>query len=258
MKPRIAVWDIETGLQSALVFDLQRQRASIPHDGLLTERYIICGAWQWLGEKRVHSVSQADYPRVFTCDPHDDYRVVARLRAMLSEADAVIAHYGDNFDMKYFNTRCIVNGQHPVHNLTQIDTYKMATRKFKFNNNRLDYLGKRLVGYGKAPSSMKMWRGCFHGEPRQVRKMTTYCKQDVKLLTAVYNKMAPFVTPGLNMRIFTGRAVCENCASEYIHYRGYRYTRKTKWREYVCKDCHNWGSHPASQPERKHNEILCK
>src|SRR6266404_2277521 len=86
--PRVLVYDIETSHNIVAQFDPKDQYTQ--HHNILVERFIICAAWRWLGEKTVHTV-QID-------KPFDDYKVVKKLHEVMSEADCVVAHFGDRFD----------------------------------------------------------------------------------------------------------------------------------------------------------------
>lgn len=238
IKPKILVWDIETAHMVVSAFDLFN-RHMLPYDNISKESYIICAAWRWLGEKTVHTVSVLDDPERFKADPRDDTHVMKTLYEVLSQADAVIHHYGDKFDYKKLNTRLIKAGGKPLPELVKIDTYKLAKNHFTFPSNRLDAIGKELGLGGKISTKNQLWLDCAAGIKRAIREMVAYNKQDVVLLEQVYYRLAPFAPAKLNANLF-GHNGCPACGSERSIRQGYRYTRTQKYIRYQCKDCFHW------------------
>ena len=234
-KPKILLWDIETSHNILAGFDLAWN--GVPITNILQDWYMISAAWKWYGQKRVHGVTALDYPELFKQDYTDDYWIINQLYGTISEADAVVAHYGDNFDIKKLNTRMIQQGFGPLPPVIQIDTWKMAKAKFKFTSNKLDYIAKYLGHEGKAHTDNGLWLRCLAGDRKAIKEMLAYNKQDVEVLEFVFEKLKPFVPARINHRLFTDRPVCTVCGSEHINYKGYIYTGQRKYRRYVCMDC---------------------
>ena len=61
---------------------------------------------------------------------------------MFDEADVVIAHNGDKFDMRKANAR--FGHYEPPMPVQQVDTLKVARKYFKFESNKLGDLGEHL------------------------------------------------------------------------------------------------------------------
>lgn len=240
---RIIVWDIETGYNVATIFSLFTKYT--PFTAIQQERYMICAAYTELGSGVMKSISLLGDKARFKKDPADDYYVVTKMHKVLSEADAVIAHYGDNFDMKFFNTRALYHGLPPIPPLIQIDTYKIAKAKFLFNCNKLDYLGQYLGLGKKIATDHKLWLDCLKGNQRAVKDMVTYNRQDVALLEAVYHKLAPYANTKINLS--HGEIACPNCASYNLRARGFRSTLTNRYRRYVCNDCGKWSHSTRSE-----------
>ena len=140
-KPKILFWDIETSLQPVAVFQLAKNDWIDP-SSILEERYIICAAWQWEGEDKIHSVSVLDNPKAYKKNPHDDLHVIKKLHEVLSSADVLVHHNGDSFDKRYVETRALIQGLPPRPPLATIDTYKVPKSRLMLNSNKLDYIGK--------------------------------------------------------------------------------------------------------------------
>jgi len=239
-QPNVQVWDIETGYNVANIFSLFNKNAPIPHDAIESERYIICAVFQDYHTGKVKTIHLLQDKERFKEDPTDDEYVVREIHKVLSLCDGVVAHYGDNFDMKFFNTRAIYHGLQPIPPIVQIDTYKIAKRKFLFNSNRLDYIGKYLGFGGKIKTTQQLWLDCLHGKQKAVRDMVTYCKQDVELLKQVYTKLAPYVPSTVNRMLFANKECCPSCGGTHVQKRGFQRTTTSKYQRYQCTDCGNW------------------
>jgi len=247
--PKILLWDIETAPNIAAIWSLWDKYTS-PNQ-ILQERYIICASFKELGAKKVTSVSLLDDRERFNKDPTDDTYVVEKIHSILFEADAVIAHNGDQYDMKVFNSRAIQLGLPPLPEIVQEDTLKMAKRKFKFNSNKLDYLANLLGIGGKIDTDIELWKDCMLGKVRAIRDMVKYNKHDVELLEKVFIKLAPFTGTKLNHNLFTHEHVCPTCGSENLVQHGYRLTRTRKYKRYKCKECGTWSQSVLSEPDDK-------
>lgn len=247
-KPKILLWDLETSHNLVASFTLRPEY--IHYSNILKERSIICGAWKWLGDKKIDSISVIDNLATFKKNRHDDYYIVAKLKTILEEADVIIAHNGDKFDLKYFNTRCLYHGLSPIAKPITIDTYKVVKRHFNLNSNRLDYLG-RYLGLGeKIKTSNDMWLAVVDENVsvkdaiKLIKLMVTYNKQDVNLLEKIYLKLRPYMDnhPNANLFIESKVPVCPSCSSVHLQSRGYRRTRTSMFRKFHCQDCGAWSS----------------
>lgn len=123
----------------------------------------------------------------------DDSLLVKELHDLFQEADILIAHNGDRFDIKESNKRFIFHGLKPPAPYKTIDTLKIAKRHFKFISNKLDDLGEFFqVGQKTKHPGFDMWLGCELGDPKSWALMKKYNRQDVILLEAVYHKLKPW------------------------------------------------------------------
>jgi len=231
-EPKVLIYDIETSFNILAAFQLLNLKP-LPHDSILKERYIICASWKWLGEEDIHHISVNDFYNGYD----DDVGVVETLHEVISSADVIIAHYGDRFDLPYVNTRSLFHGLDPLAPVPTIDTYKIAKRHFKFNSNRLDYLGKFLGVGGKIHTDQSLWLKCLLGDTSAIEDMVTYNIQDVKLLEEVYLKLRPYAPAIVNRALFKQSNVCPSCgSSEFIKY-GFKYNRTRVVQRYRCSGC---------------------
>ncbi len=236
-QPKVIVYDIESNFNIGKFFDLTPERIS--PSNIIQERYIICVAYKEFGKKGTKVISVLDDKDRFQDNPNDDFYVVTEIHKVLSEADAIIHHYGDNFDIKMLNSRFIYHGLPPLPPIIQIDTYKIARRHFKFNSNKLDYLGNYFGVGGKISTSGDLWHRCLAGEESAIKEMMRYNKQDVDLLEQVYIKLAPYAPAKLNLSLFD-RGACPLCGEYSLEKRGTRRTVTTVWQRYQCSACGHW------------------
>lgn len=236
-EPKILIYDIETTHNIVASFDLRDEYT--PHTNILQERYIVCACWKWLGEGKVHSVSTLDNSKLYDKDPHNDRHVIETLHEVLSEADVIVAHNGDNFDQKYVETRILFHGLKALPPVTSIDTYKVAKGRFRFNSNKLDYLGKFLGFGGKIHTDNDLWLGVLAGNKSAIKEMVTYNKRDVTLLENVFMKLRPFMPHHINRELL-GSTGCPRCGSTHFQSRGLQKAISRVYRRYQCQDCEGW------------------
>jgi len=230
-KPRIILWDIETSHNLVAVFNLLNRDAMLPSDNILSERFIISAAWKELGVSAIHAVSVRK--------PGDDAAVCQKLHEVLSDADVIIAHNGDSYDIKFAETRMLAHGLRPLPPIPSIDTLSVARKRFLFNANNLDYLGHYL-GVGRKKSTEKgLWLKVLQGDRAAIRKMVAYNKQDVALLERVFLKLRPYVANHFN-RHLSGEDGCPRCGSQRVQSRGVHRAVSRVYQRYQCQDCGGW------------------
>lgn len=237
-EPRILLYDIETSLQPVAVFGLQDNNYINP-DNILSERHLVSMCWKWLGEKVVHSASLLDDNTRFNKDPHDDLYVTRKAHEILSQADVIVAHYGDLFDKKYIDTRIIYHNLSPLPPIASIDTKKVASNRFRFNSNKLNYLGKFLGLGEKIHTEPELWLDVLRGSKKAIRQMVEYNKQDVVLLEKVFKKLIPYMPNYVNRELFGGTG-CPRCGSRKIQSRGTHKAITKVYQRYQCQSCSGW------------------
>lgn len=240
-KPRVLIYDIETLFNEGYFFSLYGDQG-INHNFIKKEKSILTIAYKWWGDKKTHVIKISDYPS-YKKDTHDDKEVVKAFSKVLAEADYIVAHYGDKFDIKFIASRAMINGLEPIPNVPSIDTYKLVKKHFNLNANRLDYLGKLMGFGGKMKMDWGYWARCAEGDVKAVEKMAAYNKQDVDLLESVFDKLLPYVQHKINMNLFNKHSAtcdCSSCGSDNTQKRGYWVTKVAKKQRYQCQDCGSW------------------
>lgn len=250
-KPRILFWDIETSYMQLAAWGLLNKYMLSP-DNIIQDWYMLCAAYKWGGQKRIHATSILSTPRRYQNDPTDDYHVVKTMRDVISEADAVVAHYGDAFDMKKLKARIAYHDLEPIPKVIQIDTCKMAKRIGAFTSNKLNYLAHHFGFIGKIETNNKLWLRCLAGEKKAIREMVTYNKQDVTVLEQVYHRLLKYDhQKKFNYNLFTSEHVCPDCGSTHLQNRGWNRTKTHRYPRYQCMECGTWSQGNKCDKENK-------
>ena len=238
---KIILWDIETAPLVVTSWGLFKPRLS--HENIIEGTSLICAAWKEYGKNKVHTVS------IDPKDPRNDSTAVKKLRDALAEADVLVAHNGDKFDLRIFNARLAFHGYAPLPPVKTIDTLKVARKYFRFDANRLDYLGEFLGVGRKIPTTYGLWlKILFEKDRKALAQMVEYNAQDVLLLEQVYEKLRPHMTNHPNHRLTDGKG-CPICGTtEAPQKRGFRLTRLGRSQAYQCKKCGGWSS---GKPEKR-------
>ncbi len=246
--------DIETAPNQAYVWGHWETNV-IEH---IQEWHILCAAWQWVGNKKIDAVSLLDDEKAFKENPHGDDVVVKKLWDLLDEADVVISHNGDRFDLRKINTRFLIDGLGPPSPYQSIDTLKVARRYFAFNSNRLDDLGETLnLGRKIKHGGFKMWLGCLAGDAKSWKEMIKYNKRDITLLREVYLKLRPFISNHPNMANLSDRLdSCPTCGSEELHSRGTYSTATMTYRRFHCVACGAYSRARQAEVDSPRPEVI--
>lgn len=133
----------------------------------------------------------------------------------LWKADEVVAHNGDDFDIRWLRTRALYHGfSFPTH-IRSFDTYKQARSLFRLNSNKLDYIAKFLKIPGKSKTSPQLWVDVWWNKSRDaLTRMVDYCKNDVLVLKRIYQKIAGYAQPNVHhgMLLLGVKVSCPWCA----------------------------------------------
>ena len=237
-EPRVLFFDTENAPNKGYTWGKWEQNVI----EFVTPWYFLSFAYKWQGEKAIHCVSLPDFPN-YKKDPINDRRLVHQLWRVLDEADVVIAHNGDRFDIRKANARFAAHGFRPPSPYKTVDTLKIARRYFQFDSNKLDDLGQTLGVGRKLPHTGKhLWFGCMGGDKKSWEIMRRYNCQDVALLERVYLKLRPFAVSHPNLNHISRSECCPTCQSPAWEYRGFNYTKTGKRRRMHCLSCGAWST----------------
>lgn len=237
-RPRTLLFDIETSLQPVAVFQLANNDWINP-DNILSERHLISVCWKWLGEPTIHSVSLLDDPARFNRDPHDDFYVAKVFHGILSEADVVVGHNSNSFDLKYLKTRMLVHGFPVLPPIASLDTYLVLKKHFMLNSNKLDYAAKLLKVGKKMDTPKGLWLDVLRGDRKAIKTMTAYNRVDVDILEKVFKKLQPYMDNHTNRELFGGTG-CPRCGSTKFQSRGVHRAITRVYQRFCCNKCGGW------------------
>jgi len=235
---KILLIDIETAPNLGYVWGKWEQNVIEFKD----DWYILCFVAKWLDKRGIITSKLTDFS-TFKKDPKNDRGVVEAMWKLFNEADIIIAHNGDAFDIKKANARFIAHNMTPPEPYKTIDTKKVAKRYFKFDSNKLDELG-RYLGLGRKlqTGGFKLWLDCMAGKRSAWATMIKYNKQDVFLLEDIYNKLKPWIVNHPNVNVFDEtKNMCPKCGSNKIQKRGWSIAGGvSRTRRYQCQACGGW------------------
>lgn len=210
------------------------------------EWHLLSFAYKWKGNKKVTVKALPDYEE-YQKDKTNDLSLVKDLWELFHQADILVAHNGDQFDMKKANARFLYHGLGVPSHYRTVDTLKVARKQFKLNSNKLDDIAKLLKLDGKLKHQGKdLWLQCLDGDQKAWNVMKAYNKQDVLVLEQIYNKLLPWVDNHPNYFVWHGEVCCTNCGSLDIISHGFRYAQGTKYRRLQCTDCGSWSKQSLS------------
>lgn len=241
-KPKILLFDIENAPSLGWFYDLWKEGNIV---GTKSEQYFLCFAYKWLGDSTVRAFSLPDFKGYKPASENDEL-LVRELWKLFDEADILIAHNGDHFDIRKANARFAYYNLPPPAPYKTVDTLKVARRYFNFTSNKLDNLGDHL-GYGRkmVHTGFTLWKGCMTGDPDSWKKMVQYNKRDVVLLEQIYKHFLPWIQNHPNTAVMSELPDgCPNCASPNLKKEGFSYTRTGKRQQYSCLNCRAWTSGP--------------
>jgi DNA polymerase elongation subunit (family B) len=195
--------------------------------------YMLSVGYQWLGEK-TQVKALCDFEGY---DPNNkcDKDLVKFLRGLLSEAEIVIGQNSDKFDIKYFNTRCIIHKLPPPEPYKTLDTLKINKKHFKFISNKLDVVSS-LLGHGRKVEheGFPLWKKCMSGDLHAWERMKKYNKRDVDLTAEVYLDVLPWIQQV--QPVWSGTQ-CIFCKSTDVIKWGFKCSMKGTFRRHFCRSC---------------------
>jgi hypothetical protein len=248
-QPKILLLDLETFPNLSYTWGVYDQNVV----EVVQEKCIATFSAKWLGDKKMISRSLPDY-KGYKPGSYDDEGLVKDLWKLLDEADIVVAHNGDDFDIKFAQARFLKYGMVPPTPYKTVDTLKVSRRLANFNSHKLDDLGA-LVGFGrKLKTGFSVWRGCIDGDMKSWKTMVAYNDQDVLLLEKWYLRLRPWIATHPN---FTNGEQCPKCGSTKLQWRGLQRAITRTYRRFHCTNCGGWGRSVKSEKEGSSKVTNC-
>ena len=233
--PKILIFDLETAPMSAYVWGRWNQNVSL--DATISEWFVLCWSAKWLYSDYIFSGRLTSEEAI----NEDDSRIMKSLWTLVDEADVIIAHNAKRADVKWMNSRFIINGLNPPKPYHIIDTLEVAKKEFKFSSNKLDALAGYFGIEHKLDTNFNLWKKCLKGDKEALEYMNEYNKVDVEILEDVYIQMRPWIKnhPNIGNILESKEKCCIYCNSKRVQViKGkYYYTNVGKYELYRCTDC---------------------
>lgn len=246
-------FDIETSLNIVGVFRIG-PKVPITIDNLIKEQAIICICYKWEGSSKVYSLNWDKNQ----CDK----KMLKDFLKVANQADELVAHNGNNFDMKIIRGRCFYHEIPMFPKYVTVDTYLESRNGMKLVSHKLAYMSKLIGSQGKIDTNFKMWIDITLKNCRKtLSRMVTYCKRDVLELEAVYKRLAPYIKPKSSLADY--KCQCPECNSTQIRIRKYYNTVTGASVQLSCGDCGRCfslakPSYDRAINQRRKDQILAK
>lgn len=231
--PKVLIFDTENAPNIASVWRVWRE--NINPAQILSDWYMLSWSAKWMGSNEM----MGDVLTSKEARAEDDSRLMRGLWHLIDEAEVIIAHNAEQFDIPVINTRFLLNNMTPPSPYQVIDTLKVARKQFMFTHNKLDFLADRLgIPHKKLETEHQLWLDCRSGKQEALEYMLKYNKMDVTVLEEVYYKIRPYIKSHPNFNLFLETdGVCASCGSAHLKKQGTYVTTVNKYDSYVCKDC---------------------
>lgn len=237
MDAKVLLLDIETAPILAYVWGLWENNVSL--NQIKSDWHLLAWAAKWHNTPS-NEIMYMDQRR--SKDISDDRKILKGVWKLLNECDVLITQNGKQFDEKKLNARFIQNGFKPPSPYKHIDTKQIASRKFGFTSNKLEYMTSKLCTKYKKLKHEKypgfdLWVECLAGNIMAWKEMEKYNKYDVLSLEELYNKLQPWDN-SLNPNIYSN-SLDVTCACGSINFikNGFSYSQAARYQRFACVDC---------------------
>lgn len=231
---KILLLDIETSPRE--VYEWRPNQEWTNPEMVKKEESLLCYGAKWLFSPKILGKSVTPEEAIAgTCES-----IIGDIWNLMNEAHIIVTQNGVSFDIRKLKSQFILHGFPPPSRFLDVDT-KLISKTFGFPYNSLDYLGKRLLGLeGKHDMEFKDWDECVKGNPKALKKMFTYCKNDVApLLEDIYLKFLPWAENHPNLGVYSDHNgdICPKCESHSLSWTEEYPTPQGLWMGFRCNSC---------------------
>lgn len=240
--PRILILDIETAPIECYTWTFwpnyvdPMSQVVKNKDGKPKDWSILTWAAKWLFESDIHgamvSLKEAEY--------RYDKSIMKPLWDLFEEADVIVAHNGEKFDIRRINYRFAINGFGPTSPFQSIDTLKMAKKVWGAPSYKQDYLNRDFGLKRKLDTDFELWERCVSGDQSGLDEMFEYNKGDIFGLEDLYLTVRPWIRGPVNLSMYVDndKPYCPNCLNENIKTLSKPYTTPAgQYESYRCMKC---------------------
>lgn len=242
--PKILLLDIETLPIEAKVWGVWNQ--NIQPFQIKKDWSIVCWSAKWLFDKEAFGLHVSPEEAV----SRKEASILGPIWEALNQAQMVITHNGDEFDLKKLNTKFLLAGMPKPNYSKSIDTLTIAKKNFAFTYNKMGWINE-LLGIGtKMETSFKWWDEASEGNEKYLDLMLEYNKQDVHILEELYLKLRPWMSGHPNMAVYSVHGdvpVCPTCGSIDLNWSGLYSTPLGLYKSFRCQMCGSIGRSTKKQ-----------
>ena len=239
-KPRVLIFDIEripAWTKPLPIWDLKslKYKYLTPAD-IQSWGRTICLAYQWLGESKIHFIAE--------WQEGGRAAFLEKARDLLTEADVVVGHNMQDFDLPHLEGEFILENMTPAAPSKVFDTLKVMRKHGNLENNQLDTLDKRFGFTGKSDKyRISMAMDAVAGDEKAQRKIELYNRGDIRATKRVYLRLRPVGSVNLSVFFDDSDEVvrCPACTKTKVQKRGVAVTGLGRYQRYQCQDCGAWG-----------------
>lgn len=232
--PKVLILDLESS--PLISYHFQMWKVNIGLKQVITKPHLLTWSAKWFREDTTFSDRLTPEEAL----ANDDYRIVSSLWDIMNEADVIVAHYGDKFDLPLANARFAIHKMSPLSPYKSVDTKAVASKNFKLYSNKLDAIAELFGFEGKIETDFSLWRGCMEGDEESLIKMETYNIQDVIVLENIYEKLLPYIKNHPNVSLYTDseEKACTRCGStDLVKLDKKHVTSVSVFDTYRCEHC---------------------
>lgn len=195
-QPKILFYDIEVSFGIFAVWN-PGYKINVSYDSMIQKPKIICISYKWNDSDEVHTVRWDSN--------QDDKLLLQNFIPVLNEADVIVGHNGDKFDLPWIRTRALANNLKMLPKYPSVDTLKISRYKLRQPSNRLDAIADYFGLGRKIKVGFDLWKEVVLDKSKKaLDDMVTYCEQDVIVLEKVYNKLTQIELPPVHNGVLQG------------------------------------------------------
>jgi len=213
---------------------------------IMRHQQIISGSYSWHGSSKVYSLGQDDF-KGYKKGSFNDKEIVKFFSNLCLEADYIVAHNGDAFDIKVLNTRLLFHRLPAIPTPKTFDTKKLAKSGFYLPSNKLDHIADFLGVKRKISIRLpEVSDRCELGDKSAWKELKKYGKVDTVIEKLVFSEILPYVKlPAVFNKLKKDTVKCPNpiCGSSNLQKRGVSISSGGVAKQrYQCQDCGRWSS----------------
>lgn len=201
--PKVLYFDIETAPYKMTYegFELRVRSGWLDWHNIDKPFFIISWAAAWVnfeGKEKIVSgaVTGTEAKR------RTDKRHLWELWELVNNADYVVGHNSNLFDIKKMETRLILNNMPQPAEYAKRDTLQIVKRRFKAESNAMDYWCKLFKAEQKEHMVKEDWLEVTKGNQKIIDKMVHYNRGDVRRGIVLLKKIVKYIESNSKVKVF--------------------------------------------------------